>query len=154
MAAPASRHLQRNRTTVQKASLAVGAVFLLIGTLGFIPGITAKFGELQFAGHESQALLLGLFQVSVLHNIIHLLFGVAGIVLAKTVPAARTYLMIGGLIYLLFWLYGLLTNAESAANFAPLNQADDWLHLALGLGMLALALALPPRTTGRANKAH
>jgi len=63
---------------IQKAAAAVGAVFLLVGILGFVPGITTGFGDMKFAGHESGAELLGIFQVSVLHNIVHLLFGVAG----------------------------------------------------------------------------
>jgi hypothetical protein len=70
------------RTNVQKAAAIVGVVFLLVGVLGFIPGITTNFGDLSFAGHESDARLLGLFQVSILHNIVHLLFGIAGLALA------------------------------------------------------------------------
>ena len=40
---------------------------------------------LRFAGHGSGAYLFGVFQVSVLHNLVHLAFGVAGLVLARTV---------------------------------------------------------------------
>lgn len=53
------------------------------GVLGFIPGITTNYSQLTFAGHDSAALLLGIFQVSILHNIVHLLFGVAGIFMAR-----------------------------------------------------------------------
>ena len=63
-----------------KAALAVGAVFLVVGLLGFVPGITTHDEQLTFAGHHSDAALLGIFNVSVLHNLVHLLFGVAGIV--------------------------------------------------------------------------
>lgn len=59
----------------------VGAVFLLAGILGFIAGITTNTEHLGMAGHHSGSMLLGIFQVSVLHNIVHLLFGVAGLVL-------------------------------------------------------------------------
>ena len=88
------------RSNVQKASLVVGAVFLLVGILGFVPGITSNFDQLHFAGHHSEAMLLGLFQVSALHNIVHLLFGVAGLALARTWNTARLYLLAGGAIYL------------------------------------------------------
>jgi Domain of unknown function (DUF4383) len=74
---------------VQKAAAIVGVVFLLVGVLGFIPGITTNFGDLSFAGHNSAARLLGLFQVSILHNIVHLLFGIAGLVMARTAAQAR-----------------------------------------------------------------
>ncbi|GAB3528333.1 DUF4383 domain-containing protein [Arthrobacter monumenti] len=136
--------MQSDRTAVQKASLAAGAVFVLVGVLGFIPGITTNYAALQFAGHGSEAMLLGLFQVSVLHNIVHLLYGAAGIALAKTASSARTYLTAGGVIYLLLWLYGVLTDSGSTANFVRLNVADNWLHLGLGLGMAALGLAFGP----------
>ncbi|MGF9664258.1 DUF4383 domain-containing protein [Arthrobacter crystallopoietes] len=130
------------RTNVQKAALAVGIVFLLVGILGFIPGITTNYDQLAGAGHESEAMLLGIFQVSVLHNIVHLLFGIAGIALARTISGARNYLIWGGAVYLVLWLYGMFIDHESPANFVPLNTADNWLHFLLGVGMLALGLLL------------
>ena len=130
------------RTNVQKAALAVGAVFLLVGLLGFVPGITSQYDQLSFAGHESGALLLGLFQISVLHNIVHLLFGAAGIAMSRTVSGARSYLLYGGIIYLVLWIYGLVIDQNSDGNFVPLNGADNWLHFLLGVGMVALALLL------------
>ena len=90
----------RDRSPIQSAALLVGLVFLLVGILGFIPGITTNYDELKFAGHDSNAQLLGLFDVSILHNIVHLLFGIAGVALAKTWDGARTYLVYGGVIYL------------------------------------------------------
>lgn len=134
--------VQRRKTRIQIASQTVGIVFLLVGVLGFIPGITANYGSLGAAGHGSEALLLGVFQVSVLHNIVHLLFGVAGIVLGRTPAGGRNFLLGGGIVYLVLWVYGLLVGEESAANFVPLNSADNWLHFFLGAAMIALALAL------------
>jgi len=139
-----------HKTNIQKASQAVGAVFLLVGILGFIPGITSNYGALGLAGHGSEALLLGLFQVSVLHNIVHLLFGVAGLLMARTERQARSFLLYGGVIYLVLWIYGLVIDLSTAANFVPFNSADNWLHLILGLGMIALALVLS-RGTARGN---
>jgi len=133
------------RTSIQKTALVVGIIFLLVGVLGFIPGVTSGYDSLQFAGHHSGALLLGLFQVSILHNIVHLLFGIAGLALARSVSASKGYLIVGGIIYLLLWVYGLITGGESAANFVPLNDADNWLHLVLGIGMIALGLLLSPK---------
>jgi uncharacterized membrane protein YuzA (DUF378 family) len=133
------------RTDLQKAAMAVGAVFLLVGVLGFIPGITSDYGDMGFASHDSTAKLLGIFQVSVLHNIVHLLFGVAGIAMARQARTAYLYLVGGGVIYLVLWLYGLLIDKDSSANFVPVNSADDWLHFLLGLGMIALGLLLSRR---------
>ncbi|AQZ63704.1 hypothetical protein BKM31_21575 [[Actinomadura] parvosata subsp. kistnae] len=133
------------RSPVQLAALVVGVLFLLVGVLGFIPGITTGYDDLQFAGHHSDAHLLGVFQVSILHNIVHLLFGIAGVLLARTWSGARNFLVGGGVIYLLLWIYGLLVGHDSPANFVPLNNADNWLHLGLGIVMVALGLALSRR---------
>ncbi|MFE6860876.1 DUF4383 domain-containing protein [Nocardia sp. NPDC057668] len=133
----------RTRSPLQIGSLAVGAVFLVVGVLGFVPGITTDFDTLTFAGHHTDAKLLGLFQVSILHNIVHLLFGVAGVLAARTAVASRSFLIGGGVVYLALWLYGLVIDHDSAANFVPVNTADNWLHLGLGAGMVALGLVLP-----------
>ncbi|MEH0420646.1 DUF4383 domain-containing protein [Streptomyces sp. B21-083] len=137
-----------SRSPVQQASLLVGVVFLLVGILGFIPGITTHYDTMTFASHESGAELLGLFQVSVLHNLVHLAFGVAGVAMARTASGAGTFLLAGGAIYLVLWLYGLFVGHDSAANFVPLNTADNRLHFVLALGMIALGgLLTRPRTT-------
>ena len=128
------------RPRIQAVAAAVAAVFVLLGVLGFIPGITTHYGDLSFAGHHSEAKLLGLFQVSILHNLLHLLFGLVGLVLARRLAGARLFLAGGGAVYLGLWLYGFAIDRETAANFVPVNDADNFLHLFLGFGMLALGL--------------
>ena len=128
------------RSLLRTLALAVGAVFLLVGVLGFIPGITTNYDSMEFAGHESRAELLGIFQVSILHNIVHLLFGAAGIALSRRADTAFTYLVGGGAIYLVLWIYGLVVGQNADANFVPVNTADDWLHLVLGAGMIAAGI--------------
>ncbi|MFJ6199697.1 DUF4383 domain-containing protein [Micromonospora sp. NPDC092111] len=127
---------------IQAVAAAVAAVFVLIGVLGFVPGVTTGYGELAFAGHHSGAKLLGLFQVSVLHNLLHLLFGLVGLVLARRIGGARLFLAGGGASYLALWLYGFAVDRNATANFVPFNDADNWLHLVLGFGMLAAGLLL------------
>jgi hypothetical protein len=129
---------------VQRAAATVGAVFVLVGLLGFLPGITIHFGGLELAGHHSSALLLGTFLVSVLHNGIHLLFGVAGIALARKPGMARGFLLGGGTAYLLLALVGWLR----AAELLPVNTADNWLHTVLGAGMVGLGLLVSRRGGG------
>ncbi|WP_228387449.1 MULTISPECIES: DUF4383 domain-containing protein [unclassified Nocardioides] len=121
-------------------ALATGALFLVVGVAGFIPGVTTNVGDLEFAGHHSDAELLGIFQVSVLHNLLHLLFGVAGIALSRRGIHAAAYLLVGGVAYLGLWVYGLVNDHHSDANFVPLNSADNWLHLVLGVAMLVMGL--------------
>ncbi|MEH3140912.1 MAG: DUF4383 domain-containing protein [Mycobacterium kyogaense] len=149
---PATTRISTSRSQVQWAALIVGVVFLIVGIAGFIPGVTTNYGELSFAGHHSGAMLLGLFAVSVLHNIVHLLFGVAGILLARSVTASRSYLIVGAVIYAVLWVYGLVIDRDSGMNFVPLNNADNWLHLILALGMLALGLVLGRPVAGAGRR--
>ena len=121
------------RTQAQQLTGLLGIVFILVGILGFIPGITTHYSDMSFAGHDSGAKLLGIFQVSVLHNIVHLLFGIVGLVLARTPDGARTYLLGGGVVYLVLWIYGLVIDQGGNANFVPINTADNWLHFVLGI---------------------
>ena len=135
-------------STLQKAARVVSIAFILVGILGFIPGLTQNYDDMGFAGNDSDAELLGLFQVSILHNIVHLLFGVVGLVLSRTWEGARNFLIGGGLIYLLLGIYDAIVKQESSANFLPTNNGDMWLHLALGAGMIALGIALRGRRPG------
>lgn len=139
MTSSASDRVAPRRSPVQLAALIVGVAFLLVGIAGFIPGITTGYDTMQVIGHESHAMLLGVFQVSILHNIVHLVFGVLGVLMARTAPQARLFLLVGGIVYLVLWVYGLVIDHESTANFVPLNTADNWLHLALGVAMVGLS---------------
>ncbi len=145
----------RDRSTVQSAALLVGIVFLAAGILGFVPGITTHYGDLSFAGHDSGAKLLGIFQTSILLNIVHILFGLAGIAMARTWEGARTFLIGGGVIYLVLFVYGLIAHGSTGANFLPVNSADNVLNVALGVVMVALGLVLgrEPIPTDRAAPA-
>jgi hypothetical protein len=126
----------RERSLAQTLALVFGIAFLGAGILGFIPGITTNLGDIKFAGNDSPSELLGIFQVSILHNIVHLLFGVAGLALARTVDGAQKYLLGAGVIYIVLFVYGLIVGNADDANFVPINNADDWLHLLLGVALL------------------
>src|ERR1700709_103599 len=104
MSSSSMSSVRTSPSLVNTAAMIVGVVFVLVGILGVVPGITSHYGDLGFAGHGSGAKLLGVFQVSILHNIVHLLFGVVGLVLAKTADGARTFLLGGGAVYLVLWI--------------------------------------------------
>ena len=129
-------------TAVQRAALIIGITFLLVGIAGFIPGITQNFDEIEFAGHESGAELLGIFQVSVLHNLVHMAFGVIGLIAARRAKSSSAFLIGGGVVYLVLLGYGLLVDQDHDANFVPFNDADNWLHLGLGVAMIGLGVIL------------
>lgn len=116
---------------VQAAAMFVGAVLLVLGVLGFIPGITADFDRLAWVDHRSGAELFGTIAVSGMRNTVNLILGALGFVMARTYAAARAYFLGGGLVYLALWGYWLIV-----------VDASDWLHLALGVVMVLLGLTL------------
>lgn len=122
----------------QGAAVAVAAVFLAIGVAGFTPGLTAHLDRMTWLANGG--LLFGIFEVSIAHNLMHLAFGVAGLLLARTFARARWYLIGGGLIYLALWLYGMLN--PHAREALLLNGSDNWLHFAIGVVMVVLGLTL------------
>ena len=142
MAALAPEPRRPKRSQIQLGAAGLGVVFLLVGIAGFIPGITSHYMHLGMAGRMSTARLLGIFQVSVLHNLVHLLFGVAGLLLSSTPLRARNYLFYGGIVYAVVFFYGILIPYQGGANFIPLNAADDALHIFLALTMVTASVVL------------
>ena len=132
----------RDRSTVQSAALLVGILLFALGVLGFVPGITTHYGDLSFAGPDSGAKLFGIFQTSILHNVVYLLFGLAGISMARSWEGGRTFLIGAGTLVLVLFVYGLLAHGGSAWNFIPVNSADNVLHAALGIVMVTLGFVL------------
>lgn len=108
-------------------SLAVagGAALLLVGVLGFVPGVTTHYGDLQL-GHGSRAQLFGVFRVSILLNLLHAVLGAA----ALAVPARPRVIAVASLA---LWLLGVL----AAGAWLALDAADNWLHLVLAIVLLA-----------------
>jgi hypothetical protein len=139
-----SHRYEDDRPALRTAALVVGIVFLLTGIAGFIPGITENAPG-DFAGEDSEGSLLGVFQTGVLHNLVHGLFGVLGIVMSRKWQTARTFLVGGGLVYLGLFLVGMLGRMD----WLPADDTDDWLHLGLGAGMLVLGLVLGRRPVER-----
>ena len=130
-----------DRTTVQTAALLFGIVFLAVGVAGFIPGITTQYGRIDVFDGEG-ALVLGLFGVNILENIAHLAYGVWGLAASRSAEASRMYFLIGGAVYLVLWIYGLVIDLNSSANVIGVNEAANWLHFALGVVMIGIGLIL------------
>ncbi|MCU1572858.1 MAG: hypothetical protein JWO93_940 [Micrococcaceae bacterium] len=140
----------RERTAVQRAALAAGAVLVLLGVLGFVPGVTARYGALTFAGPGSAAMLLGLIQVSVLLNAVHAGLGTVGLLAGGSVASAKSFLAIGGVAQLLLCVFGFVVGEGSVLNFLPVNTPANWLHLVLAVTMMVLGICL----TAHPQEAH
>ena len=85
--------------------------------------------------------------MSIIHNIVHALFVVAGLMAARTSRTSTAFLIGGGIVYFALTAYGLVIDHASAANFVPVNGADNVLHLALGIAMVGFGLAVKGRAS-------
>ena len=120
----------------------IGLVFIVVGLLGFVPGVVQDYGELTWWKLGSGADLFGLFQTSILHNLLYIGIGVAGLVAASRPATQRTYVNFGGVNYLAHSKFGLIVDRESGWNFLPFDRAGDWLHVGIGIAMLYVGLAV------------
>ena len=121
-------------TTAQRLSQVFGIVFLIVGLAGFVVA-----GGSMDANHETAPRLLGMFPVNVVHNVVHLLFGVWGLLGARTFGGAKSYLYGAGAIYLVLAIAGVV--APNGFGLVPLGGADVGLHAVLGLALLGAGVA-------------
>jgi len=138
MAASADTNGRGARPWPQTLALAFGAVYLLVGIVGFF---VTGFDD--FAGNSQHEMLL-FFMINPLHNIVHIVIGVAGLLLARSLAGARTYGWLLAVGYAAAFVYGLLALGKSW-DFLNINAADNGLHLATAVIGLVIALA-PVRT--------
>jgi len=127
---------------VQGAAMIMGGVLIILGVLGFIPGVTTGLDQLGWIGQHSGARLFGTITVCVVLNIVHIVVGAAGFYFARSYAGARAYLLGGAAVYLGLWLYGVIVEFGSDAHVIPLNTAANWLHLGLAFVMALLAITL------------
>ena len=122
------------KTLNQKLGIALGAVYLLVGLVGF--AVTSDVGFVAKDGN----LLLGIFEINPLHNIVHLAVGAALLGAALSGAAAsRSVNLAVGAVYGLVGLLGWFIDGSSA-NILALNPADHLLHLGSAGVLIAVAM--------------
>ena len=115
---------------IKTFALAFGAIYLLVGILGFVPGLNdhnhADMPPIAVELHYGR--LLGLFPVNIMHNAVHILIGIWGLLSAKSVGAARLFGKGIAIIYGLLTVLGLIPGANTLFGLAPIFGHDVWLH--------------------------
>ncbi|MBA3758028.1 DUF4383 domain-containing protein [Candidatus Saccharibacteria bacterium] len=122
---------------LKQLSMAVGVVFLLIGILGFVPGVT-----------NDQDLLLGIFLVGLLQNLIHIVGGVAAILAAKSEDLSQMYFRVFGVVYAVIALIGVV-QGNTVLGLFDINAAENILHVAIAVAFLAIGFGVPKSTETR-----
>ena len=113
---------------VKRVALVFGIVFLLIGILGLM-----QAGGREMGADPAPQVLLGLFPVNLLHNIVHLVFGIWGIAASRSFAGAKSFGQIAGVIYIVLAVLGFI--APTTFGFIPIGGNNIWLHAVLGLAL-------------------
>ena len=116
---------------VKRLTMLFGAVFIVVGVLGFtVPG------GMQMGDPANAPMLLGLFPVNLLHNVVHIAVGVWGLVASRAYATAVAYCKLLGFIYLALAALGFVV--PTTFGFIPIGGNDIWLHCFLGVVLVAI----------------
>lgn len=114
-----------------RAALVYGILFLIVGAVGFVPGITTPHTNPEITAQSGLGLLFGLFPVNLLHNAVHILFGIWGVLAARSLAGARTYFKAVAIIYAVLGVMGFIPGLRTTFGLIPLYSNDIWLHFLL-----------------------
>jgi hypothetical protein len=120
--AASARDTGAGRPWPQVLGLAFGAIYLLVGIVGFF--VT---GFDHFADNSQHEMLL-FFMINPLHNVVHILIGVVGLALSRTLAGARTFGLLLAVGYGLAFVYGVIAVGKDW-DVLNINGADNVLHL-------------------------
>ena len=123
------------RGLAQRLALIFGIVFLLVGVLGLF----VDNGMTMEADPDRAGRLFGLFPVNLAHNLVHLAFGIWGIVASRSLAASRTYGRAGAVMYALLVVLAFVS--PTTFGFIPIGDHDIWLHAVLALGLAYIGFA-------------
>src|SRR6266542_5088540 len=115
----------RKLATAESLAGLVGLGLVILGVMGFIPGLVQHYGQLHWWKNGSGAQLFDVFQTSILDNLVYLGFGAVGLLAAQTAVTARAYLSGGGILSFTLGIYGLLIDRFGNSNVVPVDRADD-----------------------------
>lgn len=115
-------------------ALVLGLAFLAAGILGFVPRLVVMPPDQPALKVEiAHGLLFGLFPVNAVHNAVHLLFGIWGVVVWRDFAASRTYARSVAVIYAVLAVAGLIPGLNTLFGLVPLHGHDVWLHAVIAL---------------------
>ncbi len=130
---------------IRTAARVFGIIYLLVGILGFVPGLSQPMNDATMGG---MSLLLGLFPVNPLHNVVHIVVGLAGILVAGTFSNSRVYFKTLAIVYGLLTVLGLIPATTNVFGLVPLGSWDIGLHLVTAIVAAYFGWAVISETRG------
>ena len=127
------------KATVQRAALIFGVVFIVVAILGFLAS-----GSSMDPDPTNAPKILGLFPMNLVHNGVHLGFGIWGLLASRVYEGARNFGRIGGILYLILAAVGVAV--PDGFGLVPLGGHDVWLHALLGLALVVVGFSAKPVT--------
>jgi hypothetical protein len=126
-----------NRSTVQMVALLFGAIYLAVGIIGFLPFLGGSVTM-------TNTMLLGLFNINLLHNLVHVVIGIAGLAAVTSLPNSRRFCQVVGVILLLLGVLGVFI--ANPLGLLDIGGLDIWLHLVTGAILAYFGFAAPVST--------
>jgi hypothetical protein len=128
-------------------ALIFGIIYGLVGVMGFFPGLLTPPGpgDPPLAVDALHGHLLGIFPVNILHSIVHLITGVAGIIAARTFVGARAYCRVVAIVYALLVVMGLIPGLNTTFGLIPIYGNDVWLHVLVSASNAIFGWLVPDR---------
>ena len=119
---------------VRYFALVYGIVFLVVGIAGFVPGlVTMADPTAEVAVDAGFGRLFGLFPINWLHNLVHIAFGIWGLVAYRSFSGARLYARAVAVIYAILTVMGLIPVLNTTFGLIPLYGHNVWLHALLAI---------------------
>lgn len=132
-------------------ALVYGTIFAIVGIAGFIPFLVTPYGiaDPELAVSAGAGKLFGLFPINVLHNLVHLAFGIWGLAVWRSVHNSRMYAQAVAIIYAILVVMGFFPVLRTTFGLIPLHGNDIWLHILLSAGAAYFGWGYRPEAASR-----
>jgi len=117
--------------STRRFAMILGIVFLAIGAAGFVPLLVGPAQGGAMATGSDHGLLFGMFAVNPAHNVVHLSFGLLGLLAERSTRSAILYARVVALAFSLLTVMGMVPGLDDLAGTMPLYGNNIWLHLGL-----------------------
>jgi hypothetical protein len=127
------------RSPAQVFALVIGLTLVVAGIAGFFYNASFSTGD-----DLPRDAVIGILDVNGWHNLVHIVSGVIGLLLAGSYDGARLFALAGGAVYLVVAVVGFIAgDGGEIVGLVPVNTEDNLLHLLIAIAGLGAGLATP-----------